>query len=118
VESRESDDGGLSVAATGLDEYRRSGTAATSSASLSFFVDLVATKQLCLVLGRFDSRILNKTQVASLLGSFCSAYCEARPFDFVRKFTDEPSAFDFDAYMQTFRAQTHTQTQTLEGIAK
>lgn len=92
----------FAVQVTGLDDYKKLGPQATTRASFTFFTELAAEKDLIVVHGKFDGAQMNLNQATLLLQNFCAAYSQDDLFEWIRKFQDNPTGFDFDEFMKIF----------------
>lgn len=93
------------VQVTGLEEYKRLGPQAPIRASFTFFMEMINSKDLTLVMSHFDGSKINSTQISQLLQNFCAAYSQDELFKMIKDFRDNPNDFDFDKFMKLFTIQ-------------
>jgi hypothetical protein len=96
-------DGNFCFHATPLALFKSLGSAAPASASISFFMELVESKALALISGKFDGRQLNSTQLSSLFEAIVTVWGnsgvgvgeQGRAFQWLKCFHERPNEFSF-----------------------
>lgn len=96
----------FAVQVTGLEDFKKFGSKASTRASFTFFTELAAEKDLILVHGRFDGAEMNLAQSSLLLQNICAAYSQDELFKWIQTFRDHPNEFNFNEFMKTFTQET------------
>ena len=98
--------GGI-VAMSTLDEYQKYGAAAPVRMAVYAFGELVASKDLGLLMGQFDGSVLTRGQ-AGVLTRLCIDLYTTSLHEWVHTFNHNPTAFDYPAFLQCLKGRHPT----------
>lgn len=93
-----------------LEDYKLYGPSTPSSLKINAYGDLLEEKRIALLSGSFDERLLGTRLMARTM-MVCTCETYNRLFEWIERFTDEPSKFDYQIYLMAFKAM-------IESLAK